>query len=67
MITKDRQIGVLKIDQEGYLEKLVSKFNMTKCKPMNVPIAGHFQLSMSQCPTTDEDKKEMEGRELLMA
>lgn len=59
MITRDRLKGVLKINQEGYLEKLVSKFNMAECKSMNVPMAGHFQLSMSH--TMDEEKKEMEG------
>ena len=33
---------------------------MDKAKPVNCPLAGHFKLSSSQCPTSDEEKNEMQ-------
>ena len=33
---------------------------MDKAKPANCPLAGHFKLSSSQCPTSDEEKNEMQ-------
>ena len=33
---------------------------MDKAKPVNCPLAGHFKLRSSQCPTSDEEKNEMQ-------
>ena len=33
---------------------------MDKANPVNFPLAGHFKLSSSQCPTSDEKKNEMQ-------
>ena len=33
---------------------------MDKAKAVNYPLADHFKLSSSQCPTSDEKKNEMQ-------
>ena len=33
---------------------------MDKAKPVNCPLVGHFKLRSSQCPTSDEEKNEMQ-------
>ena len=32
----------------------------TKKRPVNCPLVGHFKPSSSQCPTSDEEKNEMQ-------
>jgi len=32
---------------------------MNKAKPVNVPLVEHFKLRTMQCPTSEEEKKEM--------
>ena len=32
---------------------------MTDSKPVQTPLASHFRLNSSQCPSTDEEKQEM--------
>ena len=32
---------------------------MKNAKPVSTPLANHFKLSKTSCPTTDKEKKEM--------
>ena len=41
----DRKENKLKISQQGYLEKVIAKFETKDAKPAKVPIATHFQIS----------------------
>ena len=41
------------------MEKVLDRFGMKEAKPVQTPIAQHFKLSSSQCPTTDKEKKSM--------
>ncbi|KAL6346168.1 hypothetical protein AAG906_027902 [Vitis piasezkii] len=43
----------------GYLEKVLKRFSMENSKPVSIPLAGHFRLSMTQCPQTEVERKEM--------
>ena len=36
--------------------KVLKRFNMADIKPVNIPLRGHFKLSKTQTPMT-EDKK----------
>ena len=58
-IVRDRSLGIIWLSQENYIKKVLERFNMDKAKPVNCPHAGHFKLSSSQCPTSDEEKNEM--------
>ena len=42
-ITRDRE--VLKLLQEEYVKKVLSRFNMVGAKPVSTPLASHFWLS----------------------
>ena len=59
-IVCDRPLGLMWLSQENYIKKVLERFNMDKAKPVNCPLAGHFKLSSSQCPTSDEEKNEMQ-------
>ena len=59
-IVRNRSHGLIWLSQENYVKKVLERFNMDKAKPVNCPLAGHFKLSSSQCPTSDEEKNEMQ-------
>ena len=59
-IVRERSLGLIWLSQENYIKKVLERFNMDKAKPVNCPLAGHFKLSLSQCPTSDEEKNEMQ-------
>ena len=59
-IVRDRSLGLIWLSHENYIKKVLERFNMDKAKPVNCPLAGHFKLSSSQCPTSDEVKNEMQ-------
>ena len=54
-ITKDRESVLLFLSQHSYIKKIHHRFNMHDAKSVNTPIAPHFKLSSSDCPSTDED------------
>ena len=59
-IVRDRSLRLIWLSQENYIKKVLERFNMDKAKPVNCPLAGHFKLSSSQCPTSDEEKYELQ-------
>ena len=59
-IVRGRSLGLIWLSQGKYIKKVLESFNMDKAKPINCPLAGHFKLSSSQCPTSDEEKNEMQ-------
>ena len=58
-IHRDRKKGKLSFSQEKYVEKILERFEMNKAKPVDVPLASHFKLSSSLCPSTVEEKDYM--------
>ena len=55
----DKKNGKLCFSQEKYVEKILERFEMNKAKPVNVPLASHFKLSSSLCPSSAEEKDYM--------
>ena len=55
-----RDNGVLKLSQEEYVKKVLSRFNMDGSKPVSTPLACHFKLSKDQSPTTEQDRAQMD-------
>lgn len=51
---------MLILSQKSYLEKVLQRFSIDNAKPVSVPLAAHFRFSASQCPSTNEQKKDME-------
>lgn len=58
-ISCDRSKKKLWLSQEGYIEKVLERFNMQNAKPDCSPLAGHHKLSISQCPTSKKEKEAM--------
>jgi hypothetical protein len=59
-VIRDREKGVLCLDQSLYLNKVLSRFNMLDCKPAPTPESG-VKLSVDMSPSTDEEKAELEN------
>jgi hypothetical protein len=58
-IFRDRRNGKLWLSQQKYVEKILLRFGMNDVKPVLVPLASHFKLSSSLCPSTKEQKEYM--------
>ncbi|KAL0342883.1 UNVERIFIED_CONTAM: Retrovirus-related Pol polyprotein from transposon TNT 1-94 [Sesamum angustifolium] len=41
------------LSQQGYIEKVLDKFGMSKAKPVSTQLANDFKLSLEWCPKTD--------------
>ena len=54
-ISRDRKASVLHLSQRGYIEKILSRFNMMNAKPVSTPLASHFRLSSSLSPQSEEE------------
>ena len=48
-IYQDHSKDILGLSQKGYIEKLLKRYNMHDCKPLDTPIAKGDKLSLSQC------------------
>ena len=60
MIYRDRSNDILGLSQKGYIEKLIQRYGMQHCKPLDTPIAKGDKLSLSQCPKNALEIPEME-------
>ena len=58
-ITRDRKANKLWLSQEKYVEPVLKRFNMKDAKSISTPLANHFKLSRSLCPTTTDEKEKM--------
>jgi hypothetical protein len=56
-IFRDRRNGNIWLSQQKYVEKILLRFGMNDVKPVSVPLASHFNLSSSLCPSTREEKE----------
>ena len=66
-ITRDRSNLSLHLGQPDYCQKVIERFNMTECKPLNVPADPCSHLSPEMCPSTDEEIQEMSRTPYLEA
>lgn len=58
-ITRDRREGKIFIEQSKYINEILSRFNMSDCKPVTTPYDPNQKLSVDMAP-----KSEMEIREM---
>ena len=59
-IYRYRSKDILELSQKGYIEKLLQRYGMHDCKPLDTPIAKGDKLSLSQCPKNALEIPEME-------
>jgi hypothetical protein len=48
--------GKMWLSQHKYVEKILMRFSMNNVKPIQIPLASHFNLSSGVCPSNDEEK-----------
>jgi hypothetical protein len=58
-IFRDRKNGKLWLSQQKYVEKILLRFGMNDVKPVSVPLASHFKIFSSLCPSTKEENEYM--------
>jgi len=52
-ISRDRKSGLLFLSQQNCIKNVLQHFNMQNAKAISTPIAPHFKLSATQCPSRD--------------
>ena len=46
------------LSQETYIKKMLKRYHMHDCKPMDTPVENNLSLSLDMCPKTlDKDEK----------
>eukprot|EP01018_Ginkgo_biloba_P038394 Gb_22123 [translate_table: standard] len=58
-IHRDRKNGKLWLSQHKYVENVLTRFGMKHVKLVGIPLASHFKLSSSLCPSNEEEKQDM--------
>lgn len=59
-IERDRSKRVLRLSQNSYISKVLSRFEMNNVKTVSTSLGQHFRLSITQAPETHEEKRFME-------
>ncbi|GJT03685.1 retrovirus-related pol polyprotein from transposon TNT 1-94 [Tanacetum coccineum] len=54
-IARDRSRKILRVSQSGYVSKILNNFRIDNGKPVQMPLGGHFKLSLKDCPVRDCD------------
>ena len=52
-IHRDRSRHLLGLSQKAYINRVLERFNMDKCKPGDVPVAKGDKFSKEQCPENE--------------
>ena len=50
-----RSSGLLRMLQEEYVKKVLSRFSMSDAKPVSTPLVSHLKLSNEQSLTTEQE------------
>lgn len=59
-IHRDRSRGILGLSQKSYIEKVLKRFGMQNCKPMDTPVTKGDKFSLNQCPKGNLEIQEMQ-------
>ncbi|GKB05590.1 retrovirus-related pol polyprotein from transposon TNT 1-94 [Tanacetum coccineum] len=58
-IIRDRSRKILRVSQSGYVSKILNNFRIGNGKSVQMPLGGHFKLSLKDCPVRDCDVERM--------
>ncbi|KAL1360494.1 hypothetical protein AAHE18_04G180600 [Arachis hypogaea] len=61
-ILRDRSQGILRLSQKNYIEKILSRYGMENCRPMDTPVAKGDKFSLKQCPKNDLERTAMHDK-----
>ena len=61
-IERDRVKGIVSLNQKGYLQRLLQKFNIgDDAKTVSDPLAPHFKILAKMSPKTVDDREYMKS------
>ena len=58
-ILRDHSKRLLSLSQETYIKKMLQRYHMHDCKPMDTPIERNLSLNLDMCPQLVEEKEQM--------
>ena len=58
-ILRDRSKKLLGLSQQTYIEKVLERFQMHNCKPIDTPVAKNESLSFDMYPKTQDEKEKI--------
>nr|GEV13398.1 retrotransposon protein, putative, Ty1-copia subclass [Tanacetum cinerariifolium] len=58
-IIMDRSRKIMRVSQSGYISKIPNNFRIDNRKSVQMPLGGHFKLSLKDCPVRDYDVERM--------
>ncbi|GKA02774.1 retrotransposon protein, putative, ty1-copia subclass [Tanacetum coccineum] len=58
-IIRDRSRKIPRVSQSGYVSKILNNFRIDNEKSVQMPLGGHFKLSLKDCPVKDCDVERM--------
>ena len=58
-IFRDRSKRLLALSQKTYIQKMLRRYHMHDCKPMDTSIEKNLSLSLDMCPKTPNEKEQM--------
>ena len=58
-ITRNSVKQTIKLDQTDYIKSILSRFNLSNANPVPTPGVPEVKLTISDCPSTDEDRTTM--------
>ena len=58
-ILRDRSKRLLGLSQEMYIKKMLQRYHMHDCKPMDTLIERNLSLSLNMCPKSCEEKEQI--------
>lgn len=59
-IVQNLQEGTVTIDQQAYIEAIISKYGMTDAKPVSTPIDKNIKMNKAMSPSSQGEIEEME-------
>lgn len=60
-ITRNRHNGTISLDQKGYIDVILKRFNMDTCNPVSTPMDVSVKLTKEMSPKTDAEREQMES------
>src|ERR1044072_988526 len=52
-ISRDRDVKKLWLSHKSYVEDVLKRFDICRCKPVSTPMAYHFKISLEHCPKSN--------------
>jgi len=58
-IDRDQKSGDITLSQQSYAQQILTWFNMDKCTPSSTPLSTGLQISIDDCPTSNDKETKM--------